>query len=159
MSRYGLQIARKYGEKLKTFHDVSEAQEYFLSCKERLLNELATICKQNSAFLPDYSIESLKKIEKWYFELYENKEFQKLGVTKDEFESMMSVYFGEVVVKNNEDAKWIVEEYAFTKNKYELMVNQGYCSMSIMNKCHNHDQAPSNKRRNLLFREYNKYFQ
>lgn len=94
MSRYGLQIARKYGEKLKTFRNVSEAQEYFLSHKEYLLNELDTICKQNSAFLPDYSVES-----------------------------MMSVYFGEVVVKNNEDAKWIVEEYAFTKNKYELMVN------------------------------------
>jgi hypothetical protein len=28
---------------------------------------------------------------------------------------MMSVYWGEVVIKNNEDAKWVVMEYPFSQ--------------------------------------------
>lgn len=161
MSKYGLKIAKKYGEKLKTFHEVSEAEKYFFSQKEYLLNKLETVCERGSDFFPDYSVDSLKRLERWYFDLYEKKGFHKLGVAKNEFESMMSVYFGEVVVKNVEDAKWIVEEYAFTKNKYYLLVNRGGLSMAIMSirsMFYNHDQAPNNKRRNLIFREYNKYF-
>lgn len=37
----------------------------------------------------------------------------------------MSVYWGEVVIKNNPDAKWLIEEFAFAQGKYELLVNKG----------------------------------
>ena len=158
MSKYGLKIAIKYGEKLNEFNDISEAEDYFFSYKDNLLDKFETICSQNSYFSPDYTVESLKKIEKWYFDLYEKNEFDKAGFTQDEFEGTMAVYFGEVVVKNNEDAKWLVTEYPYSQKKYEFFVNKGLLSMSIINMFRDLYKKQNNKRRNLLFREYNKHF-
>ena len=114
MSKYSLNIAIKYGETLREFNDKSEAEDYFISYKDNLLNRLKAISTQTSVFFPDYTIESLKKLEKWYFDLYEKQSFEQVGLTQEEFESMMSVYWGEVIIKNNEDAKWVVMEYPFT---------------------------------------------
>lgn len=160
MSKYGLQVAIKYGEKLKKFKDISAAEDYFFSYKQGLLNKLETISKQQAVFCfsPDYTVGSLKKIEKWYFDLHEKNEFHTIGLTQEEFESIISVYFGEVVVRNNEDAKWLVEEYPFSPGKYEFFVNKGLINLSIINMFHGLCQMQNNKRRNLLFREYNKYF-
>lgn len=109
-------------------------------------------------FFPDYTVESLKRIEKWYFDLYEKQSFDKAGFTQEEFESMMSVYWGEVIIKNNEDSEWVAAEYPFSQKKYELLVRKGLCSVSVADKFHNLHNKQSNKRRNLLFREYNRYF-
>ena len=158
MSKYSLNIAMEYGETLRAFSDKSEAEDYFISYKDALLNRLKEISIQTSAFFPDYTIESLKKIEKWYFDLYERQVFDQVGVTQEEFESMMSAYWGEVVIKNNEDAKWVVMEYPFSQKKYEFLVNKGLCSVSVVNKFHDLYSKQNNKRRTLLFREYNRYF-
>lgn len=91
MSEYGLKIAVKHGKKLKKFKDISKAETYFFLYKDKLLGKLETICRQNSYFLPDYTVESLKGIEKWYFVLYEKREFNKIGLTRHGFERMMSV--------------------------------------------------------------------
>ena len=117
MSKHSLNIAVKYGESLREFHDQSEAEDYYISYKDDLLNRLKAISTQASAFFPDYTIESLKKLENWYFNLYEKQSFDKAGSTQEDFESMMSVYWGEVVIKNNEDAKWVVMEYPFSQKR------------------------------------------
>lgn len=135
MSKYSLNVALQYGEKLKKFSNLDEAEQYYLINKNCLLNKLEVLCKDNFSFLPDYTIDSLKQLEKWYFDLFENNLFDTIGLDRKEFESLMSIYFGEVVVRNNDNAKWIVEEYAFVEGKYELMVNKGLLSMSIDNKC------------------------
>lgn len=158
MSKYSLNIAIKYGETLREFSNKSEAENYFISYKDNLLNRLKAISIQTSAFFLDYTIESLKKLEKWYFDLYEKQSFGQVGLTQEEFESLMSVYWGEVVIKNNEDAKWVVMEYPFSQKKYEFLVNKGLCSVSVVNKFHDLYNRQSNKRRTLLFREYNRYF-
>ena len=90
--------------------------------------------------------------------MYEENAFGKFGLSQEEFEQIMSFYWGEVVVKNNEDAKWVVEEYPFAKGKYEFLVNKGLLSMAIGNSFRDLYKRQDNKRRNLLFREYNKYF-
>lgn len=71
---------------------------------------------------------------------------------------MMAVYWGEVIIKSNEDAEWAVEEYPFSQQKYELLVHKGFCSVSVVEKFHDLYHKQGNKRRNLLFREYNRYF-
>ena len=38
-----------------------------------------------------------------YGEVYEKQSFDQAGLTKEEFESMMCVYWGEVIIKNKED--------------------------------------------------------
>ena len=158
MSKYSLNIAIKYGETLREFNDKSEAEDYFISYKDNLLNRLKAISTQTSVFFPNYTIESLKKLEKWYFVLYEKQSFEQVGLTQEEFESMMSVYWGEVIIKNNEDAKWVVMEYPFSQKKYEFLVSTGLCNVSVVNKFHDLYRMQSNKRRTLLFREYNRYF-
>ena len=115
MSKYAFNTAIKYGEKLCGFNNLSEAEDYFILRKDFLLNKLKAVSTQTSAFVPDNTVESLKKIEKWYFDLYEENAFGKFGLSQEEFEQIMSFYWGEVVVKNNEDAKWVVEEYPFAK--------------------------------------------
>lgn len=69
MSKHSLNIAVKYGESLRKFRDQSEAEDYYISYKDDLLNRLKAISTQASAFFPDYTIESLKKLENWYFNL------------------------------------------------------------------------------------------
>ena len=158
MSKYAFNTAIKYGKKLCAFNNLSEAEDYFISRKDFLLNKLKAVSTQTSAFVPDNTVESLKKIEKWYFDLYEAKAFDRFGLSREEFEQIMSFYWGEVVVKKNEDAKWVVEEYPFVKGKYELLVNKGLFGMAIGNPFRDLYKRQNNKRRNLLFREYNKYF-
>ena len=62
MSKHSLNIAVKYGESLREFRDQSEAEDYYISYKDDLLNRLKAISTQASAFFPDYTIESLKKL-------------------------------------------------------------------------------------------------
>lgn len=156
MSKYGLKVGMEYGRKLKKFKNKSEAEKYFFSYKAMLLEKFETICTHKSCFLPDYTVDSLKRIEKWYFELFERNEFDQIGFTRHVFEDVMSVYFGEVVVKNHADAQWLVEEYAFAKKKYQLLLNRG--GLNMAHSCRDWYKEPNNKRKNLLYREYNKYF-
>jgi hypothetical protein len=37
----------------------------------------------------------------------------------------MAIYFGEVVVQNNKDAEWKIEEFPFVIGKYTLRVSKG----------------------------------
>ena len=43
MSEHSLIIALKYGEKLKEFDDIAQAEKYFISYKDELLNRLEAI--------------------------------------------------------------------------------------------------------------------
>lgn len=148
----------KYGETLREFHDISEAEDFFISYKDHLLARIKAVSTKGTAFFPDYTVESLKRLEKWYFDLYEKNAFDQIGSTQEEFEHMMSVYWGAVVIKNNEGAKWVIEKYPFSQGKYEFFVSKRLCNVSIANKFHDLYKKQNNKRRNLLFREYNKYF-
>ena len=158
MSRRGMKVAIKHGQKLKEFRNKSEAEEYFFAYKDSSLEKLERMCLHSDCFSADYSVDSLKELEKWYFDLYENYEFDKIGIAREEFEKIMGVYFGEVAVKNNVDAKWEIWEYPFVKGKYELLVNQNLMSISIGGMSNNLCTRQGNKRKNLMFREYNKYF-
>ena len=61
-------------------------------------------------------------------------------------------FWGEVVIKNNADAKWLIEEFAFSQGKYELLVNKGLCNISIFDMFQDLYKRQDNKRQNLLFR-------
>ena len=157
MSKAGLNAAVAHASRLKSFADLKDAEEYFFSYRDKLLKKIAALCLYTDLFAADYSADSLKELEKWYFDLWEKDEFSKIGVSQNEFEQMMSVYFGEVVVKNNPEARWVVREDSFVNGKYELFVNKGNLFFSIPFRGDWCDR-PGNKRRNKLFRDYNKYF-
>lgn len=158
MSKSGLKAAIAYGGNLNSFKNVSEAEEYFFSYKKDLLNRIESIYPNNDFFTADYSVDSLLKLEKLYFDLCEKKEFSKIGMTQEAFERIMEIYFGETAVRNNAEARWIVREFPFAEGKYELLINKGLMSMSIIGMYDNLCICQGNKRKNLMFREYNKYF-
>ncbi|WP_423410357.1 hypothetical protein AABM38_10695 [Heyndrickxia sp. MSNUG] len=158
MSNKGLKVAIEYGKKLRQFEDIIEAETFFINYKAELLKQLEFVSRDFGIFKADYKVESLKSLEKWYFELYEKNEFIKVGLDRNEFEIVMAIYFGEVVVQNKKDAKWEVEEYPFVPVSYTFGVNEGMGRISLDSGFTDHYKEPSNKRRNSLFRRYNHLF-
>ncbi len=158
MTRLGLKAALRYGEKLSKFKDMEAAEEYFFACKDKLLRKFEKKCAQYSLFNPDYSVESLKTLEKIYFDLYEARNFRKAGLSREEFESAMSMYFGEVVVRNNDGANFEVREFPFAQGKYEFYISKGLLSVAIADRFRDLYKQPGNVRKNHMFREYNRYF-
>jgi hypothetical protein len=159
MSKDGLAAAVKYSKDLIAFNDSKEAEDFFSTYRTSLLEELERISAESGVFTPDYSVDSLDPLEKWYFDLYENDSFSSTGVTKETFEKMMEIYFGETAVRGSEEANWIVREFPFVKGKYELLVKKGLMSMSIVGKFQNLQNVQGNKRKNLMIRDFKKYFQ
>ncbi len=156
MTQRGLEIANQFGKKLPSFANQAKAEEYFFAYKDNHLSILAEIASKQTKFLCDYSPESLKNLELWYFELYENDSFYQFGVDREIFERCMAMYFGEVMIKNIEGAHWIIEEYAFTPSKYELGVNKGLGAV-MLNRWTDHFETPNNKRKQSIYREYKKF--
>lgn len=157
MSKAGLEAALKYGEKLKEFQNITDAEDYFFEYKDSLLNEFEMLSKE-SGFTADYSLDSLKLLEKWYFALWEKDDFASFKVSREQFELMLGVYFNEVAVRNKEGAKWEVKEFPFARGKYELAISVGLMTMAGLGHFRDLCTIQGNKRRNFMHREYKKYF-
>ena len=63
MSKAGLEVAVKYGEKLNEFNSMADAESYFFEYKDSLLSRFENICT-DSKFNADYSVDSLKTLKK-----------------------------------------------------------------------------------------------
>ena len=154
MSKKSIEVAIKVGKKMMSFNNLEEAEEYFFSYKDYLKKHLEEICLNNIEL--DYSLTSLKRIEQFYFELYEKDKFKKMSTTREEFEKMIGIYFGECAIKNKKNCRWFVEEYAFVKGKYSLYLKKGYGNFnyemfSDLYKC------PDNKSKTYVYRQYKRY--
>lgn len=98
----------------------------------------------------------MKKLEAWYFQLWESNSFEKLRINRETFERCMSFYFGEVAHRNS-GAEWIVEEYAFERGKYEIGVRRGLMNF-MLGGFADYFETPNNKRRQSIYRQYRQYF-
>jgi hypothetical protein len=156
MSKYGLKIAKEFGKKLPEFPNYQEAERHLFAWRDEHLALLERIAEHSTSFIADYSAASLKKLEAWYFELWENNSFEKLQINRETFERCMSFYFGEVANRNG-SAKWIVEEYAFGRGKYEIGVRSGLTTI-MLGRFTDLFETPSNKRRQSIYRQYQQYF-
>ena len=96
-------------------------------------------------------------MEKWYFDLVDAEGFSALGTRREDLERCMAAYYGEVAVRNCEDAHWIVEEYVFKPGKFEIGVRRGNFTQMLI-RFTDHYRQPRNQRRQKIFREYQKYF-
>jgi hypothetical protein len=108
------------------------------------------------SFHLDYSPESLKQLEQWYFHLHETDSFRAMGIDRAMFETCMAMYFGETTVRSAH-AEWIVEPYFLAPNRYEFGVRKGSFTM-MLSRFTDHFREPNNKKRESLFRRYMKYF-
>jgi hypothetical protein len=156
MSRRGRSLAIQYGEELPAFTGKSEAEQYYYGSRDRHLAILSEVAVKQQIFYPDYSPQSLKFLEQWYFHLYETDSFHLAGIHREEFEICMAMYFGETAVQN-EHADWVVEPYFLASNKYDLGVCKGFVTVKLF-RFTDHFLEPNNKKRESLFRCYQKYF-
>jgi hypothetical protein len=157
MSKRGLQVAIQFGQRLPSFAGLAQAREYYFAYRDNHLALLASAAGKQTGFTCDYSPESLKQLEQWYFELYETDSFQVYDLDRERFERCMSMYFGEVAVRNTRGAKWVVQEYVTGHGKYELGVSKGLMTV-MLNRFKDHFEEPNNKRKQSIYRRYKKYF-
>jgi hypothetical protein len=156
MSLFGLKVAKQFGEGLPSFKNQSEAETILFKQRDESLRQLLEMAKTSEIFVPDFTPEILKSLEKWYFELYESNGFSKYAKTREKFESCMAAYFGEVVIRNCPDAWWTVREFAFENGKYEIGVQKKL--LHFMSKFTDHYKQPNNKRHQKIFGIFNQLF-
>lgn len=150
------EIARKHGEKLPTFSSRQEAERHWFALRDKHLLLFSEIAHERLDLNLDFTPPSLKRIEGWYFDLYETDSFDSVGTTRETFEICMAMYFGETAVRNT-SARWIVEEYFLAPGKYELGI-AGEGMTMMLNRFADHFRVPNNKRKQSLFRRYTQYF-
>jgi hypothetical protein len=156
MKKRNMQIAQQYGEKLPAFDNPQEAEEYFRDFRKQHLALLEEAAGSQTSFAPDFSPESLKPLEEWYFYLHDKDAFRHIPIKREILESCMAVYFGETAVRNS-DTEWTVSGYYLAPNRYHLGVKKKHFTMTLM-RFTDYYKEPNNKRREGLFRRYRKYF-
>jgi len=157
MSRQGLKIAVKIGLSRRKFLNEESAKKYFNSLRKEVFELVEKLKIEYPNHKLDYSPESLKLIENIYFDYYDKNKFSEETISKDEFEILLAIYDGNVYVTNGK-ANWIVEEDAFVRdNRFYLAIKSlnGFLTIDCT-KWGNHERRPSNKRRQLIYREYKK---
>lgn len=160
MGRQGLKIAVKVGMSRRKFLNRESAEKYFNALKKEVLGLVGELQLEYPNEKLDFSPESLKSIEKLYFDYFDKNKFSDESISKDEFEILLAIYIGEVYVTNGK-ANWIIEEDAFVRdNRFYLAIRSinGFLNIDCT-KCGGHHKRPSNKRRQLLYREFKKHEQ
>jgi hypothetical protein len=157
MTRFGLRVARLFGRRLPHFTSASDAETALTRRRDEILRALAQAAEASASFTPDFTPESLKALEAWYFELYERDAFRTVGLDREAFERAMAAYFGEVAVRSVPGARWVVQEYAFEVGRYEIGVRAGLVTV-LLDRFTDHFATPNNKRRQALYRRFRHHY-
>jgi hypothetical protein len=126
-SRNGLAV--EYGYLLSKYPNLRTARKELMSARKVHLARLRELAASSRDFVPDYSPESLERLEVWYNTLLSGRRFRRIGVTKSEFQAMISTYFFQLVVNNHRDFRWTVTAYPFLAGRYEIGVTDGMFSL------------------------------
>ncbi len=156
MAKQSRSLALQHGENLPRFANPKEAANYYFDFRDKHLALLSEAAPKYPSFQPDYSAESLKQLERWYFHLYETDSFHAAGIDRATIETCMAMYFGETTVCSAQ-AQWIVDPYFLAPNNYELGVRKGSFTM-MLSRFTDHFRKANNKKRESLFRRYKRYF-
>ena len=155
-SKKSYELFLKHGESLKSFSSKEKAEEFFFSLKDYLIKELESLCLKYNLFNMDYTIESIKNIEKVYFDLYEKSEFKKIGISREEFEDALGIYWGECAIRYDSLRHWVVEENWLVHGKYELYLEDRFGNKISYKYFDNLFKYPDNKTHKRMFREFKK---
>lgn len=155
MTKAGLRAATRFGSRLPAFSDQAEAEHALFRERDALLGRLNALAGHQDGFQADYSPESLKGLEHWYFELADGAAFGSIDLDAETFERIGAMYFGEVVVRNAPAFEWFVAEFAFEPGRYEIGVRSPQLQVMLTR------LAPvpreRNKRELSIWRLYRKY--
>jgi len=148
VSRYGMIVAGQYGEELPAFADPGVAEVALSAQRDTGLQELRKI--EALAAELDYSAESLKTVERWFFE-----NGQPASTTAGySMSHAIGFYFGEVLCRVC-GFGWVVQEFPLLKYRYEIGVQRG--CLTVMLTKGRIPRAAGNKRMTSLWRECQNY--
>jgi len=124
MSKVGLRAAHVYGSTLLAFRSLVEAERALYSHRDELLWRLTEQAGRSANVRLDFSPESLKDLEHWYFELFEGGRSHAIDTDRETLERATAMYLGEVLVRNAPPFAWFVTEFAFDRERYEIGVRR-----------------------------------
>src|SRR5689334_19295510 len=158
MSWFGKKVAEAHGATLPTFRSQADAELQLFQERDARLNRILDIAQRSGGrFSADFTPGSLKGLEAFYFALHDENRFEDIGITREEFERVMFAYLGEIAVRNKPGAHWVVAPFAFAPGRYQIGITSGL--FSVMGQPFlDHYKAPTNKRRDKMFRDYKKWF-
>lgn len=148
MSRQGMIVAGQYAVELPTFGNLSQAEQSLFACRDAALVELLSVSELQRAL--DYSPESLKLLEQWFFASGEPVALPSGYSTAH----AIGFYLGEVYHRHA-GFKWAVQEFVYSPGRYEIGVSRTL--MSIMLTKGRLPRAAGNQQRQSLWREFKKY--
>jgi hypothetical protein len=155
MSQAGRVAAKEYGLALPQFRNANEAERALFAERDAHLAKLIAISTGCSLFVADFSPESLKSLERWYFDISDRDGFTKVGVNQTTFERCISFYLGEVFARHGREFKWFVSEYAFERGRYAIGVRRPHLSL-MFTRPRSLSRA-NNVRMQSLWREFRSY--
>jgi hypothetical protein len=155
MSLAGMVEAKKRALLLPRFECAIEARQALYAERDLLLAKLLATSKNSLRFVADYTPQSLKHLERWYFELANADHFRQLGIARIEFERGTSFYLGEVFVRHGRGFEWFVDEYWLDAKRYEIGVQRPRFAL-VLGQARSFSKL-NNVRMQSLWREFNRY--
>lgn len=156
MSRAGRRAANDHGKTLPRYGSQEEAERALYAQRDLLLGQLRTAAAASPSFHFDFTPESLKTLERWYFDVRERETFAKDSLSRETLERCMAMYLGEVIVKNHATFRWVVREFPFVPGTYEIGVERGTLAVMLTRLGDVHTR-PNNKKRESIWREYRRW--
>lgn len=155
MTKLGLKVAIAHAQQLPIFTSLEDAQQSLFDMRDKIYRVICSIEKQHCLGL-DFSPESLKTIEKLYFELLKLDTFDAVGLSQESLEFVLGYYMAFTCVQNNREFKWVVEESPFSAGKYEIGIQKHLFTMMVGPIKHL-PKVRNNKLRESRFRDYKQY--
>ena len=156
MSRAGRRAADDLGRTLPRYGSQEEAEQALFDQRDLLLGRLRTAAAASPSFQFDLTPESLKTLERWYFEVRECGTFARYGLSPETFGRCIAMYLGEVIVKNHAAFRWVVREFPFVPGTYEIGVDRGTLAVMLTRFGEVHTR-PNNRKRQSIWREYHRW--
>jgi hypothetical protein len=154
MTRRGLEVALVRDISSPSFSSREDAERVLFQLRDDCRSEIQRLADQSGIPL-DFSPESLKVLERWYFDLRRTEGFGQLGITQEQFEQCMGFYAGFIYTENDPQFSWTVQESYLVKGRYDIGVTKGLMTVRV-----SHHSRPSelkdNKRMQSIYREYKK---
>jgi hypothetical protein len=148
MSRQGIITAGQYSVELPTFGSITEAKNSLFGSRDVGLRELLSVLQLQG--LLDYTPESLKPLEKWFFTAGQPAALP----TGYSVAHSIGFYLGEVYCRHA-GFNWIVQEFSFAKGRFEIGVHRSLLSIMLTKGIT--PQSTGNKRMQSLWREFKQY--
>ena len=148
MSHNGMIVAGQYAQDLPAFSDHAVAEKQLFAQRDNGLREIHTLSDLTSSL--DYSPESLKALECWFFENGQPN----TTASGYSMAHAIAFYYGEVLCRTR-NFVWIVQEFSFAKGRYEIGVKREL--LTIMLTKGKKMRTEGNKRMQSLWREFQQY--